>query len=238
MEPRYEAELVDDGICLAAPSSVLEVKEIPGARFVENKWHLPLSWATCVTMRSVLGSKLIVGEKLTEWAKDERNRVDQVAEAREADAPAWEPDTSVRERGEDGEVPDPDVTKEWWYPLYQGMPEWINRRIDAWRTVKVHFRGPDDLEEFSRLVGQNIGPTVPALWYPKAEPLAQDEWRWVDEDSKPEDLPRGSRKPTQQLGRKPKSDSKPRTAKAGKPQKAAAGSQMEALLGAKVRDRG
>lgn len=56
-----------------------QVKQIPGARYnAENRWWtLPRSWAACVQLRGVFGPTLTIGQRLNEWALDERNgRVD------------------------------------------------------------------------------------------------------------------------------------------------------------------
>jgi hypothetical protein len=60
---------------LRAPTNAATiVRQIPGARHDAKRkvWILPLSWATCVTSRGVLGSTLEVGPKLAEWMRIER----------------------------------------------------------------------------------------------------------------------------------------------------------------------
>lgn len=54
-------------------------KSIPGATWSasEGSWKAPLSWATCLALRSVFKEDLVIGSKLAEWAKNEREtRVD------------------------------------------------------------------------------------------------------------------------------------------------------------------
>jgi SWI/SNF-related matrix-associated actin-dependent regulator 1 of chromatin subfamily A len=54
-------------------------KSIPGASFDAKTrlWRLPVSWAACLALRSTFKEDLVLGDKLTQWAKDERaNRVD------------------------------------------------------------------------------------------------------------------------------------------------------------------
>ncbi len=67
-------ELAGDGIVLHAPvNAATIVRRIPGARHDAKRqvWTLPLSWATCVTTRGIVGDSLEVGPKLAEWARTE-----------------------------------------------------------------------------------------------------------------------------------------------------------------------
>lgn len=61
-----------DEIVLEAPR-VMDgiVKQIPGHRFDSKVrvWRFPLSWATCVVARGVLGTALGIGPKLAEWTE-------------------------------------------------------------------------------------------------------------------------------------------------------------------------
>src|SRR6266545_4768741 len=68
------AEIENDDIVVAAPSTAAPImRQIPGARHSSKtqKWSLPLSWATCVVMRGVIGKDLKVGDSLAEWARNE-----------------------------------------------------------------------------------------------------------------------------------------------------------------------
>lgn len=47
---------------------------VPGKRWNGAYWHVPLSWATCVTLRGIFGAELQVAEDLRQWATDERTR--------------------------------------------------------------------------------------------------------------------------------------------------------------------
>lgn len=67
------------------------IKTLPGASYNihEHRWFAPLTWATCVTMRGIFGDRLVVGEKLREWAINEHNTRIGPAMALRA---AWEAD--------------------------------------------------------------------------------------------------------------------------------------------------
>lgn len=56
-----------------------------------------------------------------------------------------------------------DPVEEW-----TGMPE-FNREPLASRTLKVHFKTPEDVETFARLIGQNITNDTKFVWFPAAE---------------------------------------------------------------------
>lgn len=63
-----------DVIILQAPTtSTTIVRQIPGARWDKKRdlWEFPLSWATCVSARGIIGSDLQVGPSLAEWARAE-----------------------------------------------------------------------------------------------------------------------------------------------------------------------
>src|SRR5688500_4440993 len=46
------------------------VQQVPGARYDKNAghWMVPLSWASCITLRGVFGSDLATGSELTKWS--------------------------------------------------------------------------------------------------------------------------------------------------------------------------
>lgn len=66
-------------IGLEAPTTAAPLaRQIPGARHDSKRqlWLLPLSWASCVTARGVLGQRLEVGPVLADWALHEvTNRI-------------------------------------------------------------------------------------------------------------------------------------------------------------------
>lgn len=67
------------------------IKSVPGANWddQEKVWHLPLSWAGCIQLRSAFGDRLNVGPTLATWARGQRDgRVNPCLELRTAkDAP-------------------------------------------------------------------------------------------------------------------------------------------------------
>lgn len=61
-------------------------------------------------------------------------------------------------------APETDASAEW-----QGMPEFEQGNKMAWRSIIVHFNGPEDLEAFQKLVGQRMTEKTKFIWYPQAE---------------------------------------------------------------------
>ena len=63
-----------------------QIRSIPGSKWnqAHEHWHVPLSWSACLALRSTFSHELEIGEKLAEWATQERaNRVDPCNELRE-----------------------------------------------------------------------------------------------------------------------------------------------------------
>lgn len=69
-----------------------------------------------------------------------------------------------------------DPREEW-----DGMPEFEQEDQDAWKTVKVHFAKQEDMDEFAKLVGQNLTEKTKSIWYPKAEIGHLVDKAYVDE---------------------------------------------------------
>lgn len=69
------------------------------------------------------------------------------------------PDTSLF----DG-IPDDEKESEW-----RGMPEFKQPDNGAIRQIIVSFSKKEDIEEFARLVGQNITKKTKSIWFPNRE---------------------------------------------------------------------
>lgn len=64
------AEILDDRIYFIAPPTYKDrLEAIPGLRYdtKRSRWHAPLSWATCVAARGVLGDALEISEALDQF---------------------------------------------------------------------------------------------------------------------------------------------------------------------------
>ncbi len=58
---------------------------------------------------------------------------------------------------------------EWWQEHWKGMPEFVQKDLDPFKTIYVHFENREDMNAFSTLVGQKIGVDTRSIWYPEAE---------------------------------------------------------------------
>ena len=121
------------------------IMQLPGCRYEtkEHRFLAPLTWATCVAMRGIFGSRLSVGSKLIEWAQ--REHAERVS-------PSLELRASVEANG------DPDL-----YPFQRAGVQFLAfaRRAmlcDAMGTGKT-VQTIRTLMELTRR-GENVFPAV------------------------------------------------------------------------------
>src|SRR5882724_3616676 len=50
------------------------IGQVPGSRYADGGWTVPLSWTSCVALRGLFGAGLTLGPALTGWAFDLRRR--------------------------------------------------------------------------------------------------------------------------------------------------------------------
>lgn len=53
--------------------------------------------------------------------------------------------------------------------MWQGMPEFEQKDLMPWQSIKIHFRNAFDRQEFSSMIGQNITDLTKSVWFPQAE---------------------------------------------------------------------
>ena len=173
------AEILDDKIKLTGEGRF----DLPGLSFVDGDWVLPLSFGSCVMLREEYGDDLEIGPVLLQWATDEKARIDEALEARSnGDGPTPEIHEPEYDPGIE-DVKPKKIEDEWWFDLWQGMPEFLNYDVSPWRTVKVHFRNKADLEEFQKRLGFRVTKwpvRTGVIWFPPAEDRG-NEWRYTDE---------------------------------------------------------
>lgn len=81
---------------------------------------------------------------------------------------------------EDKQVSIFEQTKEWELE-WNGMPEFEQRKQEAYATLIVRFRNEEDLQEFASRIGQKLKANSQSTWYPE---LISDDtlsYRYVDE---------------------------------------------------------
>jgi hypothetical protein len=76
--------------------------------------------------------------------------------------------------------------EEWWEPHWKGMPEFRQENCMPWKTLYVHFESRKDMEDFSKLVGQQIGLNTRFIWWPEATIEKVAHMRWVDAPPPPD----------------------------------------------------
>lgn len=70
---------------------------------------------------------------------------------------------------------------EWWKAEWKDMPEFIQADFMPVKTVYVHFRTIDDMNDFAALVGQKIAQSTKSIWFPIKERRKSCELGYVDE---------------------------------------------------------
>lgn len=70
------------------------MKQIPGARYVNGQWTVPLSWPSCIMLRGIFGVSLTATPALAEWSWAIYNeRISPAASLR--DALSLDPDDAI-----------------------------------------------------------------------------------------------------------------------------------------------
>ena len=68
-----------------------------------------------------------------------------------------------------------DADAEW-----AGMPEYTNEDTSGVRHIMVHFMSLKDVEDFAKLVQQNITDKTKYIYFPELKPMAASSYKWVD----------------------------------------------------------
>jgi predicted RNA binding protein with dsRBD fold (UPF0201 family) len=53
-----------------------------------------------------------------------------------------------------------------WQSEWQGMPEFEQEDVNAFRSIHVHFNTQDDVEEFARRISQPLPEKRNSIWFP------------------------------------------------------------------------
>lgn len=73
-----------------------------------------------------------------------------------------------------------------WEKEWKDMPEYKTTNLEPYRTLIIHFRNKNDIQEFSELTNNKITNKTKSIWYPKLEIRDFKNIRYVDEDKKNE----------------------------------------------------
>lgn len=156
------AHLAVDGIVEVTGDDAGVMQRLDESRWDRGReaWTLPATKRAYDAISRAFGRSLELSPEYERWLKDKGFLLDQ---------PLRHPEDESKDT--------------WWYEIWQGMPEYVNRELTAWKTLKVHFRTPEDLRAFAELVGQtNITNRTPSIWFPQVVPLSENTWRYADAD--------------------------------------------------------
>lgn len=64
---------------------------------------------------------------------------------------------------------------------WEGMPEFKHEDKTAYKSITLHFKDQEAVDEFAELVGQEITPRTRFLWYPEIEIESYADKRYADE---------------------------------------------------------
>ena len=53
-----------------------------------------------------------------------------------------------------------------WKNEWMGMPEFIQEKQSPFSQIIVRFRNEQDLEDFSKIIGQKLTPLTKSIWHP------------------------------------------------------------------------
>lgn len=61
------------------------------------------------------------------------------------------------------------------------MPEFVMNDESPQRTLRIHFRNQEDVEDFAKLIGQKISLKTKSIWHPQAQNRIVSDKHYVDE---------------------------------------------------------
>ena len=62
------------------------------------------------------------------------------------------------------------------------MPEFVQEENEAYAKITVRIRSQEDLDEFIKLMDQQITPKTKSIWYPKLDRNRNSLLRWMDDE--------------------------------------------------------
>jgi hypothetical protein len=54
-----------------------------------------------------------------------------------------------------------------WKEEWHNMPEFVQEKQRPFSTIVVRIANQEDLDDFSRLIGQKLTPKTKSIWHPK-----------------------------------------------------------------------
>lgn len=81
------------------------------------------------------------------------------------------------------EEPTQSTEKDSWKAEWVDMPEFVQDKKEPFAKIIVRFETQEDLEEFSRLIGQKLTPKTKSIWHPELVRGKTSHLRWKDKNS-------------------------------------------------------
>lgn len=67
------------------------------------------------------------------------------------------------------------------YDEWKNMPEFVQDKQEPFAKIIVRFNSQEDLDEFSKLIGQKLTPKTKSIWHPQLVRGINSAKRYVDE---------------------------------------------------------
>ena len=77
----------------------------------------------------------------------------------------------------DFEEKEPDWKREW-----KDMPEFVQDKKEPYAKIIIRFDSEEDLQDFSKLIGQKLTNKTKSLWHPFKSHWGGIKKVWTDED--------------------------------------------------------
>jgi hypothetical protein len=68
-----------------------------------------------------------------------------------------------------------------WQKEWKNMPEYKSDNLEPYRSLIIHFKNKNDIQEFANLLNQKITNKTKSIWFPKLEKKILKNYRYVDE---------------------------------------------------------
>jgi hypothetical protein len=68
-----------------------------------------------------------------------------------------------------------------WQKEWKDMPEFIQDKKDCYCKIIVRFNNEEDLQEFSKLIGQKLTNKTKSIWHPFKSHFSNIKKYWADE---------------------------------------------------------
>jgi hypothetical protein len=69
---------------------------------------------------------------------------------------------------------------EWWAEAWEGMPEYSQEDLSAYKSLIINFDNKEDMALFAKLINQKITFKTKSIWYPQAEISKYVDKQYID----------------------------------------------------------